>query len=55
MRVAEELTRLWQGIRLFALISWFHLFKLAGNVIDRKDGKGLRAINGFSRRGPRRC
>ena len=38
MRVAEELTRLWQGVRLFGLISWFHLFKLAGNVIDREAG-----------------
>jgi 1-acyl-sn-glycerol-3-phosphate acyltransferase len=38
MRIAVEMRRLWQGIRLFALISWFHLFKLTGNVIDRRAG-----------------
>ena len=38
MRLFAELRRLWQGIRLFALISWYHLFKLAGNLIDRRDG-----------------
>lgn len=38
MRIEDELRRVWQGIRLFALISWFHLFKLTGNVIDRRDG-----------------
>jgi 1-acyl-sn-glycerol-3-phosphate acyltransferase len=38
MRIADEFRRLWQGIRLFALISWYHLFKLAGNLIDRRDG-----------------
>ena len=38
MRVADELTRLWQYIRLFGLISWFHLFKLTGNIIDRDAG-----------------
>jgi 1-acyl-sn-glycerol-3-phosphate acyltransferase len=38
MRVTDELRRLWQGVRLFALISWFHMFKLAGNLIDRRDG-----------------
>ena len=38
MRVADEFRRLWQGIRLFSLISWFHLFKVSGNVIDRREG-----------------
>lgn len=38
MRVVTELRRLYQGVRLFALISWFHLFKLTGNVIDRRAG-----------------
>ena len=38
MRVADELRRLWQGIRLFALISWFHLFKVVGNIIDYPEG-----------------
>ncbi|HLT36463.1 MAG TPA: lysophospholipid acyltransferase family protein [Enhygromyxa sp.] len=38
MRIAVELRRLYQGVRLFALISWFHLFKLTGNVIDRRAG-----------------
>ena len=38
MRIAVEMRRLWQGIRLFALISWFHVFKLSGNIIDRRAG-----------------
>ena len=38
MRIAVEMRRLWQGVRLFALISWFHLFKLTGNIIDRRAG-----------------
>ena len=38
MRLDDELIRLWQFVRLFALISWYHLFKLAGNLIDRRDG-----------------
>lgn len=38
MRIADEFRRLWQGVRLFALISWFHWFKIAGNLIDRRDG-----------------
>lgn len=38
MRIADELRRLYQGVRLFALISWFHLFKLSGNIIDRRAG-----------------
>lgn len=38
MRIAVEMRRLWQGIRLFGLISWFHLFKLSGNLIDRRAG-----------------
>ncbi len=38
MRIAVELRRLYQGVRLFALISWFHLFKLTGNIIDRRAG-----------------
>jgi 1-acyl-sn-glycerol-3-phosphate acyltransferase len=38
MRIADEFRRLWQGVRLFALISWFHIFKLTGNIIDRRDG-----------------
>ena len=38
MRIADEFRRLGQGVRLFALISWFHLFKLTGNLIDRRDG-----------------
>ncbi|KIG16245.1 1-acyl-sn-glycerol-3-phosphate acyltransferase [Enhygromyxa salina] len=38
MRIADEFRRLWQGVRLFALISWFHGFKIAGNMIDRRGG-----------------
>lgn len=38
MRIADEFRRLWQGVRLFALISWFHWFKVTGNLIDRRDG-----------------
>ncbi|NVB42877.1 1-acyl-sn-glycerol-3-phosphate acyltransferase [Pseudenhygromyxa sp. WMMC2535] len=38
MRVIVELLRAWQWIRLFSLISWFHVFKLIGNIIDRRDG-----------------
>lgn len=38
MRIAVELRRIYQGVRLFALISWFHLFKVSGNIIDRKGG-----------------
>lgn len=38
MHAADEFRRLWQGVRLFAVISWFHLFKLVGNIIDRRDG-----------------
>ncbi|GEM_PF-1107541 len=38
MRLVDELTRVWQYIRLLILISWFHLFKLMGNVIDRREG-----------------
>lgn len=38
MRIAIEMRRLYQGVRLFALISWFHLFKLVGNIIDRRAG-----------------
>jgi 1-acyl-sn-glycerol-3-phosphate acyltransferase len=38
MRIAAEFRRLAQGVRLFALISWFHLFKLSGNLIDRRAG-----------------
>lgn len=38
MRIADEFRRLWQGVRLFALISWFHGFKIAGNIIDRRGG-----------------
>jgi 1-acyl-sn-glycerol-3-phosphate acyltransferase len=38
MRLVAELRRLVQGVRLFALISWYHLFKLAGNLIDRRAG-----------------
>jgi 1-acyl-sn-glycerol-3-phosphate acyltransferase len=38
MRIADEFRRLWQGIRLFALISWFHFFKVMGNRIDKREG-----------------
>ncbi len=38
MRIADEFRRAWQYVRLFTLISWFHIFKLIGNIIDRKDG-----------------
>lgn len=38
MRIADEFRRLWQGIRLFALISWFHIFKVMGNRIDKREG-----------------
>ncbi|WP_181197696.1 lysophospholipid acyltransferase family protein [Enhygromyxa salina] len=38
MPIADEFRRLWQGVRLFALISWFHWFKIVGNIIDRREG-----------------
>ena len=38
MLIADEFRRLWQGVRLFALISWFHAFKISGNIIDRRGG-----------------
>ncbi|EDM74056.1 hypothetical protein PPSIR1_17915, partial [Plesiocystis pacifica SIR-1] len=37
-RIADEFVRGWQYVRLFGLISWFHLFKMAGNVIDKREG-----------------
>lgn len=38
MRLVDELIRVWQYIRLLILISWFHLFKLTGNIIDKREG-----------------
>jgi 1-acyl-sn-glycerol-3-phosphate acyltransferase len=38
MRLSDELLRGWQYVRLLTLISWFHLFKLIGNIIDKRDG-----------------